>query len=512
MSRASATGASLPALSSPFVVLLDNQGCIRQLNSSACRLLEARPEEIMGKVWFSLCIPEAWRAFAIKVFRQTLAKGLQDPAFYITAPLQSASGQQYRLDWYVEPLFDNEGISGAILTGLHAGSEAAGSAEDDVFLQATAQNQAVLDNAAEAIINVDIHGTITGANKATASIFGYTIDELIGQNINSLLPEANGHSGKIPEAVGSQSGPALSPIKGRELTGHRKDRSEITLELYVTEVNVHDKTSYTWVIRDVSERRATELQLRQNTEELQLTRDRLAHLDRLHIAAEMSTGIAHELNQPLAAIAMYAQACRRAAQNSYADNELLLDSLSRIDEQAQRAGEVIRSLHSLVSKQKPRRELSDINELLHNTVELARMNIDAHGIAIEYQLSGHLPKIRVVYPQIQQVLLNLIRNACDALSASRVKDKKIAIASELDNGSQIKITVRDNGDGVAIKNAARVFEPFFTTKNPDHGMGMGLAISRSIIESHGGVLKINTNYKLGAEFFFTLPIAASKAR
>ena len=118
----------------------------------------------------------------------------------------------------------------------------------------------------------------------------------------------------------------------------------------------------------------------------------------------------------------------------------------------------------------------------------------------------------MVYPQIQQVLLNLIRNACDALSASRVKDKKIAIASELDNESQIKITVRDNGDGVAIKNAARVFEPFFTTKTPDHGMGMGLAISRSIIESHGGVLKINTNHKLGAEFFFTLPIAASKAR
>lgn len=495
-----------PDLPNPLVVILDNRGCIEQINDPALALLEYDKQELLGENWFSRCVPVDWRVASENIFRQILDKGIQESAFSVL-PVQSKSGKQYNLTWYSELTFSNDRTTGTILTGVH--TKETSTTESNTLLQVAARGQAVLDNAAEAIINIDANGIITDVNKATEIVFGYEASELIDHNIRCLMSEP--HRGQHDHYIKRylKTGEKRIIGTGREVTGRKKDGSAVILELHIAEINVHGKRSFTGVIRDVSERNSTRQQIKTNAEELHQTRERLAHMDRLHIASEMATGIAHELNQPLAAIAMYAQACRRLLESGKSDTEILLDTLSRIDNQAQRAGAVIRNLRALVSKQTPEHQLEDINALIKNTIELALTGIDTQQITIDCRLSSTVPKIDLIYVQIQQVLLNLINNARDALSDSPILDKRIVVSSSSDT-THVKVSVADNGDGITGKHAADIFTPFFSTKDADKGMGMGLAISRSIISDHQGVLELNTQYKSGAEFIFTLPIKPSR--
>ena len=237
---------------------------------------------------------------------------------------------------------------------------------------------------------------------------------------------------------------------------------------------------------------------------MQQARDHLAHLDRLHIASEMSTSIAHELNQPLTAISMYAQACRNLLKKGPLDNQALLPTLSRIDKQAQRAGKIIRNMRTLVGKQSPHHQLTDINTLIENTIELAQVDVECRAIRFECDFSEQLPMMEIVLGQIQQVLLNLIRNACDAMINTSAEQKCIRITNENQPSGFITIRVSDHGIGINRDHSDKLFRAFFSTKS--YGMGMGLAISHSVISNHGGEMKINHQYRDGAEIMFTLPI------
>lgn len=494
-----------PDLPNPLVVILDNLGHIKQINNRALTLLEYGEQELLGEYWFSRCVPVDWRIPGENILLQILDKGIQDSA-YSVLPVQSKSGRQYNLTWYCELTSSKGHTTGAILTGVH--TKKPSTTESNTLLQSAARSQAVLNHTAEAIINIDANGIITEVNKAAETIFGYQASELIHHNISCLMPEP--HHGQHDHYIKRylETGEKRVIDTTREVTGLKKDGSAVALELDIMEISVHGKRSFTGVARDVSERNSTRQQLKINADELHQTRERLAHMDRLHIATEMATGMAHELNQPLAAIAMYAQACRRLLESGKADTKILLDTLSRIDIQAQRAGTVIRNLRTLVSKQTPEHQLEDINVLIKNTIELALTGIDTQQISIDCQLSSTVPKIGLVYAQIQQVLLNLINNARDALTDSPILDKRIVVSSSSD-AKHVEVSVADNGDGISSKHAADIFTPFFSTKDADKGMGMGLAISRSIISDHKGVLELNRQYKLGAEFIFTLPIKSS---
>ena len=205
----------------------------------------------------------------------------------------------------------------------------------------------------------------------------------------------------------------------------------------------------------------------------------------------MAAGIAHEINQPLAAISTYAQGCRRLLENGLRDAQELADPLDKIVTQAMRAGEVIRRLRSFIKKSASELELVDANELVADVVKLAEVDARKHGIPVELQLADNLPAVRVDPVQLQQVILNLIRNALEAMEETPRERASVKVHTSLESSGQVCVRVVDSGPGLSEDQLARVFDPFFTTKAT--GMGMGLSISHSIITAHGGQLTVHNN-------------------
>lgn len=228
----------------------------------------------------------------------------------------------------------------------------------------------------------------------------------------------------------------------------------------------------------------------------------LAHVLRVQTMGEMAAGLAHEINQPLGAIANYAQGCRRRiASGSLTETELtvMLDSIAS---EALRAGQTIRHLRSLVRKQESQREPTDVNRIVHDAVELAEPEARAHGVTVRLELADDLRPVLVDRIQIEQVVLNLLRNAVEAMHESS-GDALLVVETHTDPACGVEVVVRDTGVGLSTEGAALAFEPFITDKAT--GLGLGLAISRSIVEMHGGRIWGEPNGARGAAFRFTLP-------
>jgi two-component system sensor kinase FixL len=219
----------------------------------------------------------------------------------------------------------------------------------------------------------------------------------------------------------------------------------------------------------------------------------------------MASSIAHEVNQPLTAVATYAQACRRLLDAGMTDSTELLDVLQRISDEAQRAGDIIHHLRDLVRGREANRVESDINELIHDVERLASVDARLRGVTLRLELASDLPTVVVDRVQIQQVVLNLIRNGIDALEATDAEHKEVVVHSVAGDSNEVQVGVSDNGCGLPEYVEDSLFEPFFTTK--EDGMGMGLSISRSIVTSHGGRMWFSRNPERGTTFFFTVPAA-----
>jgi two-component system sensor kinase FixL len=218
---------------------------------------------------------------------------------------------------------------------------------------------------------------------------------------------------------------------------------------------------------------------------------------------EMATGISHELNQPLAAITTYAQAARRLLAAVQPPIEDVSEALEQIAAQALRAGEIIRRLRSLVRNRETQLEPTSINGLIEELGTLTRADARMHDVRVTLELAADLPLINLDSIQIQQVLLNLVRNAVQALEATEYKDREILISTGLNREGEVEVSVRDTGPGVSNEMLEKLFLPFATTKTD--GTGLGLAISRSIIEAHKGRLDYTPNPERGACFVMRLP-------
>lgn len=230
----------------------------------------------------------------------------------------------------------------------------------------------------------------------------------------------------------------------------------------------------------------------------------LAHAHRLITAGELAAALAHELNQPLTAITTFSAACVQQLNHATIDRRKLRRNVEQIALQAQRAAQTIRELRAFLTKGEARRTSMDLNRLIRSTVDLVAAEARARGIEITLDLADALPPVRAARVQIEHVLLNLVQNAMDAIQGGGARAGTIMIATR--DGAVARISVRDDGPGLDAETAARVFEPFYTTKAD--GLGMGLAISRSIIEAHEGALEAGSPDGRGAEFHFTLPFAA----
>jgi two-component system sensor kinase FixL len=253
-------------------------------------------------------------------------------------------------------------------------------------------------------------------------------------------------------------------------------------------------------LHDITDRRLAEDEARQ-------MQDRIAHFGRISTMGEMAAGIAHEVNQPLTAIATYAQACQRLLAAGSASQEEIASALDHIGAQALRAGEVIRRLRTFVKNREVRRELVDANRLLTDVLTLAETDARHHSVHMVIEAATQSPQVQADVVQIQQVILNLVRNSIDAMADVPEARREIVLKTELDSEGDVQFTVADRGIGVSAEMMAELFNPFFTTK--PGGTGLGLSISRSIVRAHGGKLWCGPNPGGGARFFFTLPSVPS---
>jgi two-component system sensor kinase FixL len=281
---------------------------------------------------------------------------------------------------------------------------------------------------------------------------------------------------------------------GRVVTGERKDGSTFPMELSVGEMRSSDRRFFTGFVRDLSERQVTEARL----QELQ---SELVHISRLTAMGEMASTLAHELNQPLSAIANYLKGTRRLLET--ADDErsaTMREALDKAAEQALRAGQIIRRLRDFVSRGESEQRVESLAKLVEEASALALVGAKEHGIRVRFQLDPSVGMVLADRVQIQQVLLNLLRNAIDAMvDASR---RELTLTTTALSDETVEVAVADTGAGIAAEIADQLFQPFTTTKR--HGMGVGLSISRTIVDAHGGAIRAEPNPGGGTVFRFTL--------
>ncbi|MDQ2695964.1 MAG: ATP-binding protein [Pseudomonadota bacterium] len=287
-------------------------------------------------------------------------------------------------------------------------------------------------------------------------------------------------------------------FNGREIVIERPDGQRLTVLAYANPV--HDEAGSLLgavnVLVDISERKRAEESLRQLEAEL-------AHMGRVTFAGEMAGGLAHELNQPLGAITTYAEAALQLLNAPRTNPAAVANLLEKIIDQGIRAGEIIHRLRSFLCKTEPRRSAADINALVREAVQLITPEARLGEVKVRLDLAAALPPVAVDAIQIQQVVLNLVRNALDALQEVPAGQRSLSIRTRPADGQEVEVTVIDTGPGLPAEAAAQLFQPFFTTK--PHGMGLGLSLSRSIIESYGGRLWTTATSGRGSIFHFTVP-------
>ena len=246
-----------------------------------------------------------------------------------------------------------------------------------------------------------------------------------------------------------------------------------------------------------------EERLRRSEEEARETRERLAHVTRISTLGEMATGIAHEINQPLAAVATYAQACGRMIRSRMSNDVELLDTLDRISHEALRAGAIINKLKDLVRHRESQQISCDLNTLVNDVAGLAGVDAQHKGVNLRLSLAEGLAPVVVDPVQIQQVVLNLVRNGMDAMDGC-AGDGVLLLRTRDAGGDGVACSVVDQGIGLDAEQEGELFTPFYTTK--ESGMGMGLSISRTIVRAHGGRVWFTRNPDCGTTFHFSLPV------
>ena len=333
------------------------------------------------------------------------------------------------------------------------------------------------------------------ANQAFARIFGYASPEevLALESAATLVaPYERRHLARTLAAL--QRG-AVVP-RSYQFDGMDRKGTILTLKHMVRLVTWEGQPAIQSTVIDISERRRAEERARQRQAEL-------AHVARLNMVGEMATTLAHELNQPLGAVSTYTEACRLLLRSGAEDTAQLMRALDQISKQAQRASEIVRRVREFVRKTDQGRTKIDLNGLVGDAVALTAEDARAHGIAIELLLSRDLPAIVADRVQIEQVLLNLLRNSVEAMGTARAGGRWLIVGTARGAVQHVVVTVRDNGPGLRAGEERRIFEPFYTTKS--EGMGMGLSISRSIVEEHAGHLWAERNRGLGVTFYVDLP-------
>ncbi|MGO8842232.1 MAG: PAS domain S-box protein [Methyloceanibacter sp.] len=354
--------------------------------------------------------------------------------------------------------------------------------------------RSVLDTVPDATVVICEKGIIQSFNAAAERLFGYSEAAVVGQNVSMLMPTPfrERHDGYIARYLATGEKRIIGI--DRVVTGQRQDGSTFPMKLEVGEVRSGERRFFTGFINNLTERQATERQL----EELQ---SELARLSRLTAMGEMASTLAHEINQPLSAIANYLQGCGRLLEGiEHPSAQKIHDALGETTKQTLRAGQIIRRLREFVARGETEKRPENINKLVEEASALALVGAKEQGVKTIFRFDTRVGPVLVEKVQIQQVLLNLIRNAVEAMNGC--ERKELLVITALSEDGMVEVSVADTGCGLAEEIVPRLFQPFVTTKPA--GMGVGLSISKRIIEAHGGEMWAELNPEGGTLFHFTL--------
>jgi len=360
---------------------------------------------------------------------------------------------------------------------------------------AAAETQAILETAVDGIVIIDERGRIQTFNQAATELFGYPADAVIGKSINMLMTDADAtrHDGYLSNYLAT--GKASIIGVGRELLARTAEGKNVPIYLAVSDIRLDGRRRFAGIIRNLTEQHAAR-------EALASQREKLAHVGRLSTMGEMTASIAHEINQPLTAISMYAQASIKLMEREGSEQKIK-DALEKLNTQSLRAGAVIERIQRFARAQETSKELVEVNELVIDLLKLAGSDARMHNIELVLDLADELPILFADPVQLQQVILNLIRNGIDAMNEIGCRNGRTITLQTRLIGEDVEVLVSDQGSGVAEDQTELLFTPFHTTKK--EGMGMGLSICRSIISEHGGELRYRNNTGAGASFYFKLP-------
>jgi two-component system sensor histidine kinase TtrS len=363
------------------------------------------------------------------------------------------------------------------------------------------QHDLILNSVADGIYGVDRSGNSTFVNRAMEEITGWPAEEIIGHNQHEILhhTRADGSLHPAEECPVYATFRDNAPRFVEDDLFWKKDGTSFPVEYTTTPIRAEDGTvrGSVVVFRDITERKEAE----ERTLQHQL---QLAHVARLSTMGEMASGIAHELNQPLTAITMNARACLRMLDSSQTAAETCSDVMEKIADEAQLAGEVIRQIRHFIRKEQPERRPVRVSDMVREVLLLVRTDVRQTGVKVTLELDPDADRVLAQDIQIEQVLLNLARNAIEAMTDMAPGVRRLVIASGPKGPDLVEISVSDTGPGLSEEIRQRLFTPFVTTK--PQGLGLGLSISSGIIGAHDSRLMVESEPGKGATFSFTLPL------
>jgi two-component system sensor kinase FixL len=351
------------------------------------------------------------------------------------------------------------------------------------------------------MIVIDEKGTVLSFSAAAEKMFGYAAAEVIGENVKILMPSPHQerHDGYLQRYL--DTGERRIIGIGRITSAKHSDGSTFPIELSVGEAFLDGHRIFTGFVRDLTQRQREQLRLHEIQSEL-------AHVGRVSEMGTLASALAHELNQPLTAVTNYCEAARDLLANDPDPQtlEMVRDALGDAAEQALRAGEIVRRLRDFMAHGQTERRLESLPTLISEANALALVGSREHAIAVRIDLRSTATEVFVDRIQIQQVLVNLLRNAVDAMLSS--PRKVLTVHSEDAPDDMVQVSVADTGTGISDDVASQLFQPFITSK--ENGMGIGLSICRTIIEAHGGRIWFEPRPDGGTVFHFTLPAAGDE--
>lgn len=356
--------------------------------------------------------------------------------------------------------------------------------------------RSILSTVPDAMVVIDADGTILSFSAAAERMFGYREADVLNENVSVLMPspDRERHDGYLHnyERTGLKKIIGI----GRVTTARRRDGSTFPIELAVGEAQGPDGRIFTGFIRDLTEPQNTQRRLQDLQHEL-------THVSRVSSMGTLASALAHELNQPLTAIANYMEGARDLIDQDDPDSrDMIREALSEAATQAIRAGQIVRRLRDFMTRGETERRIESLTKLVTEANVLALVGAGEEGVQVRVALDQSADAVLVDRIQVQQVLLNLIRNALEAMLDSPVRNLEILSRAE---GGMVHVTVADSGPGLAPEVAAHLFEPFVSTK--DTGMGLGLSLCRTIVEAQGGRIWCAPSTLGGIAFHFTLPSA-----